>query len=326
MNRMSKEELARFFASKDSTVLSFEERGPYGDSSYNGNWSGYIPGFFMWKLGAKNVSEIFAGSGSTSDIAKDMGVNYIGIDINPNPKRQDILSMNILDDSIELPKEFYDADICFLHPPYPSINNVRYAGKMYQANDEIFSQDIQNMSWEKGMNAVNHAILRGYNSLPRGSYEVVMVGEIRSKGCYKSMFQQLAIPGELFQTYVKIQHNTMSGRNGINYGTNPRALTAHEMIAVIKKASGFELAYVIPKEYCLDLRDTNMATWIDVVSTAVGQCNKTFGNEDIYHLLQGHKKCSTNSNYKAKVRQKLQELEHIGVIHDAGRGFWTKAA
>ena len=323
---MRKEDIIKAFMANDSTVLSFPDRGPWGDKTYNGNWSGYVPGFFMWKLGARRVSEIFAGSGSTSDIAKDMGIDYVGIDINPNPSRDNIISMNILDDNMELPKEFYNADICFLHPPYPSINDVRYAGKMYQADETIFSQDIQNMSWEEGMKAVNHAMIRGYNSLPRGSFEVAMVGEIRSKGQYRSMLHELAIPGELFQTYVKMQHNTASGFKGRSYGKNQRALTAHEMIVVIKKASGFELAYVVPKEYRIDIRNSKMATWLDIVSAAVGESSNTFSNEEIYHLVEGHKKSQNNSNYKAKVRQKLQELEHIGVIHDAGRGYWQKAA
>lgn len=323
---MNREEIERVLAANDSTVLSFPNRGPWGSNTYNGSWSGYVPAFFMWKLGATRVSEIFAGSGTTSDVAMDMGIEYVGIDINPNPVRDNIVSMNILDDDIELPQGFYNADICFLHPPYPSINDVRYAGKMYQASEEIFQQDIQNMSWEEGMKAVNHAVLRGYNSLPKGSFEVVMVGEIRSKGQYRSMLHELVIPGELFQSYVKMQHNTASGFRGRNYRKSQRALTAHEMIAVIKKASGFELAYVMPKEYRMDIRDSQMATWLDVVSAAVGESKKTFSNEEIYHLIEGHGKCRNNSNYKAKVRQKLQELEHLGIIHDAGRGYWQKVA
>lgn len=323
---MEREEIIKVLQQNDSTVLSFPDRGPWGSSGYNGNWSGYIPGFFMWKLGAKKVSEIFAGSGTTSDIAKDMGVGYIGVDLNPHPAKSDIISMNILDDSIELPSEFYDADICFLHPPYPSINDVRYAGKMYQASNTLQKQDIQNMTWEDGMNAVNHAIIRGYNSLPKGSFEVVMVGEIRSNGQYRSMMHELAIPGELFQTYVKMQHNTASGYKNKKYGHNQRALTAHEMIAVIKKPGGFEFAYVIPKEYQFDIRDCKMSTWLDVVSTAVKELNQIFSNEEIYRLVEGHRKALSNKNYKAQVRQKLQELEHIGIIHDAGRGYWKKSA
>ena len=60
------------------------------------------------------------------------------------------------------------------------------------------------------MRCVNHAVLRAFNAMPTGAYEVCLVGEIRSKGQYRSMMQNLAIPGILHQTFIKLQHNTVS--------------------------------------------------------------------------------------------------------------------
>ena len=190
---MTKNEILMELAKHDSTVLSFPNRGPWGDSRYRGNCSGWIPAFFINKFNAKNVAEIFAGSGTTSDVCKDLGVSYCGIDLNPNPVRNDIISMDILNDSIELPDAFYEADMMFLHPPYPSIHDVRYSNAMWKDTTGVAERDIQNMSWEQGMMAVNHAVLRGYNALPAGAYEVILVGEIRSKGGYRSMLQNLGL-------------------------------------------------------------------------------------------------------------------------------------
>ena len=307
------------------TVLSFPNRGPWGDSRYRGNCSGWIPAFFINKYKVQKLAEVFAGSGTTYDVCKDMGVRYVGIDLNPNPTRDGIISMDILDDSVDLPDGFYDADMVFLHPPYPSINDVRYAGNMWKDIDGRGRlRDIQEMSFENGMNAVNHAVLRAYNAMPAGSYEVCLVGEIRSHGQYRSMIQNLAIPGILHQTFVKLQHNTVSGRRTYS-SNNDYALTGHEMIAVIKKPSGYELAFVMPKRYSMDIRDSQMATWKDVVMAAVRNMGGTGNNSDIYAALENHKKVSCNPNWKAKVRQTLQVLSKNGLVVHVAEGQWRAA-
>ena len=319
---MNRDEIIRAVSAADNTVLSFPTRGPWGSSSYRGNCSGFIPAYFIWKYNAKSVAEIFAGSGTTSDVCKDMGVAYKGIDLNPNPTRSDIITMNILDDSMELPDEFYSADMCFLHPPYPSINNVHYSTGMWKGNAQQISQDIQEMSWEKGMQAVNHAIMRGYNALQPGAYEIVLVGEIRSKGQYRSMMADLIRPTALHQTFVKLQHNCVSDRGGNTYSNSDRALTGHEMIAVFKKPSGYEIAYVVPHEYKLDIRDSQMATWKDVLSSVMRKLGREATLEEIYAEVENNKKAQSNPNWKAKVRQTLQ----YGCYRNTQRGCWAMAA
>ena len=317
---MDKNEIFRIVSGADNTVLSFPERGPWGSSSYRGNCSGFIPAYFIWKYGINFVSEIFAGSGTTSDVCRDLGIPYIGIDLNPNPVRKNIRSMDILDDSMELPEEFYEADMCFLHPPYPGINMVRYSTGMWKGNADQVSRDIQEMSYKEGMKAVNHAVMRAYNSLQPGGYEVVLVGEIRSKGEYYSMLSDLVRPTKLHQTFVKLQHNCVSNRSGNGYSKSDRALTGHEMIAVFKKASGYEIAYVIPKEYKLDIRDSENATWSDVIHSVMWNL-KDASLEEIYNEVKHSRKAlrTGNNNVEAKIRQTLQR----GNYNNYARGRWA---
>lgn len=185
-------------------------------------------------------------------------------------------------------------------------------------------RDIQEMNFEDGMKAVNHAVLRAYNAMPAGSYEVCLVGEIRAKGEYRSMMQNLAIPGILHQTFIKLQHNTVSGRRTYS-GSSDFALTGHEMIAVIKKPSGYELAFVMPKRYSMDIRDSQMATWKDVVMAAVRNLGGASNNEEIYAALEHHAKAAANVNWKAKIRQTLQKLAQSGLITHVGTGQWAAA-
>lgn len=329
---MNKDELLRIVSEKaDTTVLSFEERGPFGDAKYRGNFSGFIPASLIYRYRAKSVSEIFAGSGTTSDVCKCLNLPYIGIDLNPIPVRSDIVSMDILDYSEDLPDGFYTADLQILHPPYPSINGVHYSDHMWKDTTGISKRDIQEMNWEKGMDAINKAVMRGFLAMPKGSYQAVVIGDVRrkinGKSTFKSMLADLCIPGELEQLLVKMQHHTVSGRN--NQYTKQRSffLIEHEFIAVIKKPSGYEISYVVPKRYTSDIRDSvSSATWKDVVFAVLSNLGKEASLEQIYEEIKGHKKTQNNPlNWKAKVRQVLQQLGSSGLAINTQRGYWAIA-
>lgn len=118
----------------NGTVLSFPERGPWGSSSYRGNFSGWIPAAIIYRYGAGSVSEIFAGGGTTSDLCRDLEIPYCGIDLNPAPVRNNILTMDIMDEESELPDAFYEADLQMIHPPYPCINHLHVSNEtLYNA-------------------------------------------------------------------------------------------------------------------------------------------------------------------------------------------------
>lgn len=326
---MRREEIFNIVSNNfNGTILSAPERGPWGNSNYRGNCSGWIPAAIIYRYGIESVAEIFAGGGTTSDLCKDLGIKYVGVDINPTPVRNDIVSMNILDNDVELPELFYQADLQFLHPPYPSINDVRYCNNMWKGNDTLAKQDIQNMSWKDGMNAINKAILRGYTAMPSGSYQAILVGDIRSKGQFRSMMSELAIPGEMVQVLIKAQHNTVSGRNGSTYGGSKRNFffLEHEYVVVIKKPSGYEVAYVIPKEYRLDIRDSVMASWDDVIMTAMRKLNYINGLDNLYREIDGHKKCKDNPHWKEKLRQRIRVLCDKGLLLSKERGCYQLAS
>ena len=145
---MTKAEILRELENHTGTILSFPERGPWGSSRYRGSCSGWIPAFFINKFHVSHMAEVFAGSGTTYDVCKDMNVVYTGIDLNPNPPRNGIQTMDILDDSMDLPDGFYHADMVFLHPPYPSINGIHYSGAMWKDTIGCAKSDIQEMDFE----------------------------------------------------------------------------------------------------------------------------------------------------------------------------------
>lgn len=292
------------------TVLSYPERDPHGfkwgSPSYNGNCTGKIPLGFIDKFGAKSVFEMYAGSGTLSDVCKDYGIKYCGVDLNPNPVRNNIVPMDLCDLSQDFPVDIYDADFIFQHPVYPGINRIKYAGSAWNDMAGHFKErDIQNLPFYEGMAKVNMATMRAYSAMQPGAFMAILVGEIRTNGKYYSMFQNLALPGEFYQSYIKLQYNTWSDRKCI-YSNSSRALTGHEMIAVIRKPSGYEIAYVIPKEYIMDIRDSETATWRDVVVSVLRKFGNMASLQSIYSEIEGHKKCNRNPHWQAKVRQVLQ--------------------
>lgn len=325
---MKKEDIIKYLQKhSNGTVLSFPDRNnEWGDSSYRGNFSGWIPATLIYRYGANSVSEIFSGSGTTSDVCKDFGIPFCGIDLNPNPVRKDIIAGNVLE--MELPASFYTADLQILHPPYPSINGIHYSNNMWIDTNNVSSADIQEMNWEDGMAAINKAILKGYMAMPKGSYQAIVVGDIRrkidGKSTFYSMLKDLNLCGELCQILVKMQHNTVSGRDNNKYSRKlPFFLIEHEYVVIQKKNSGYEISIVCPQKYKQDIRDSVViATWKDVVYAAMKELNSESKLETIYEQLSEHKKSKANCHYKAKIRQTLQQLQQEELVINTSRGMW----
>ena len=323
---MNKDEIFRRAAQCSGTVLSFPDRGEWGDSRYRGNFSGWIPATLIYRYGSNSVSEIFAGGGTTSDLCRDLGIPYIGIDLNPNPVRQDIVSMDILSEE-ELPDLFYQSDLQILHPPYPEIQHITYANQMYNAEQSVAGRDIQQMSWKDGMAAINKAIMKGYAAMQPGSYQAYVIGDIRRKidgrSVFRSMMADIVMPGELQQVLIKMQHNTWSGRKGGNYGKCSFFLIEHEYVVVVKKPSGYEIAFLMPERHHIDIRDAAMATWKDVVMAVIRKTGAV-DLDTVYKAVDGRKKAQ-NAHWKEKVRQTLQKLVADGLCVRTARGQYAVA-
>lgn len=91
---MNKKDIVKVLEANDSTILSFSERGPWGDRKYRGNCSGYVQAFLIWRYKIQKIAELFAGSGTGYDVAKDMGIQYVGADLNPTPVRPGIIQVD----------------------------------------------------------------------------------------------------------------------------------------------------------------------------------------------------------------------------------------
>ena len=315
---MKKKQIIRKLQESDSTVLSFPDRGPWGDRKYRGNCSGYIQASLIWKYQVKKLAELFAGSGTGSDVARDMGIAYVGADLNPNPVRANILVCDAIKDDV--PDEFRDADMVFMHPPYSELIKIPYAGNMWKdPTGELSKSDLGQMPWDKFMKMLNGVVMKYYSAMAPGAKMSVLMGNVRRNGRYYSMMKDIVVPGELVQTLVKIQHNCISG--GRQYSNRNFYPTDHEDILVIKKPEGYLIVFKAPVAKKLDIRDSKSATWKDVVQAVLHSLGRNATLSEIYQAIEGHEKCRNNENWRAKVRQTLQ----MGNFRHVDDGVWAAA-
>lgn len=317
---MKKEEIIKILQQNDSTVLSFPERGPWGESKYRGNCSGFIQAFLIWKYQVQKFAELFAGSGTGSDVCKDMEVDYIGADLNPNPLRHNILSVNAVTDDV--PDEFYGADMVFMHPPYGAEIKIPYAGSMWKDTANLSQYDLGQMQWDKFMKQLNAIVMKYYAAMEPGSRMSILMGDVRRNGLH-SMFNDIVKPGELEQIIIKMQHNTVSQKNWQSYGGFKKFVPlVHEYILVLKKLAPYLIQYQLPMKHDIDIRDSKSATWKDVVFAAMSKLKRS-NLDAIYAEINGHEKTKTNPNWKACVRRTLQESNCFAPVE---RGVWALAA
>ena len=316
---MEKNEIIKRLKENDSTVLSFPDRGPWGDSKYRGNCSGWYQAFLIWKYKVKKFAELFAGSGTGYDVAKDMEINYIGADLNPLAVRPGIICVNAVTDPV--PVEFANADFVFMHPPYGAEIKIPYAGSMYPDPTGILSKsDLGQMPWDKFMVSLNQIVMRYFSAMEGGARMGILMGDVRRKGLH-SMLTDIVKPGELEQVIIKMQHNTCSG--GRSYSSKNFVPIVHEYILVLKKTFPYILDFQVPLKKKLDVRDSNSATWRDVVFAVLKKLGKNASLASIYSEIEGHAKAEKNPHWRDKVRQVLQMYPDFV---SESRGIWSLAA
>ena len=79
--------------------------------------------------------------------------------------------------------------------------------------------------------------------------------------------------------------------------------------------------FQLPQKHEIDIRDSDTATWADVVYAVVKDKGRVSLTE-IYSAIEGHKKCQKNPNWQAKIRQTLQNYPMFTSVE---RGVWQAA-
>lgn len=285
------------------SIISYPNRGHWGDSSYRGNTSGHvikdlIQHFYPNSKPQKFV-EIFSGGGTGKDVAIDLGIkNSIHLDLNNG--------WNALTDDIP-----YGSDFIFSHPPYWNIVS-------YQKYNGNHPDDLSlNNSYEEFIYKLDLVNAKIYQSLINGGRHAFLIGDVRKKGKYYSVIKDMTWFGDLESHIIKTQHNCFSDNK--NYARKNFIPIVHEHLLVFRKNEVWKVKLKRTKTETFDLRQFKNITWRDLIQGALEWLGGKANLDQIYGVVKDSKKTINNNHWKAKVRQTLQLHDNFKSI---SRGVW----
>lgn len=285
------------------SIVSYPERGKYGNNRYRGNCSGKLIEDIIKQYKLEGLSDFMVGSGTTEDVVKEYGLRGTFADLN---RGYDMMSMDI-------PER---AENIIWHPPYHSM--IQYSDSMYSSKEvekiyglsaeTIASHDLSRCkSWEEFIEALNYCMMKQFASLEKGGRMFTLMGDMKKNGVLYSMLTDIAKPGTLEQIIIKQQHNCVSDGRQYNGKFVP---IVHEYLMVTRKDSDLIIPVATTIKRQVDLRDCLSASWRDVLIAILKERKQTT-LEEIYSQLQGRKKISQNQHWQEKVRQTLQNEKYF---------------
>ena len=287
------------------SVVSYPDRGSYGNNKYRGNCSGRLIADLIDQYKLHSLSDYMVGGGTTEDVCKVKNIPGTFLDLN---RGFDMMTMDIP----ERPENI------FWHPPYGGM--IIYSDKMYKAQDIInrygFDPRVNDLSrakdWNDFVRKMNYCMLKQFSSLEKGGRMFVLMGDWKQKGKLYSMLCDIAKPGTLEQIIIKMEHNCVSDSK--QYSNLNFVPICHEYVMVVRKDAAMIIPVSMAKKMSMDMRDTKSATWRDVVAAILEDAGRPMTLEEIYKAVEGHKRCEANPNFwKDKIRQTLREypLKHV---------------
>lgn len=272
-----------------NSVVSYKDRGSYGDYSYRGNCTGRIIKDLIMQFypnsKPKKFIEIFSGGGTGQDVAKELNIsNSLHLDL--------INGWDALVD--EIPS---GSDIIFSHPPYWDIIKYQNQRNNYDCND-LSNQ----MSYEEFIKKLNKVNAKIYCSLVNGGRHAILIGDVRKQGKYYSIIKDMAWYGDLESHIIKIQHNCNSDGRNYNGSFIP---IKHEHLLVFRKNQIWIVNIKQTIEGKANILHSNTATWRDIVQAAIESLNGKATIEELYKILKYSKKAKNNNFVREKIRQTL---------------------
>ena len=291
------------------SVMSFPERGNYGDSKGRGNTSGYIIKELIQHFNPRLFVDACEGSGTSKDVCKEMGIEYVGLDLY---KGQDFTKDYIL---TQLPRP---ADICFTHPPYHDM--IAYSGSVY--GKEILTGDTSHCrNVEEFISKSQVMLMNQREATKEGGIYCTLIGDQRGgslgKGnfrSYQSDFIQMMPKEELLSVAIKLQHNCMSDTRVYNGSFIP---IMHEYLLIWKKRA--KSLFAISFDIASELQSRVATNWRNAIRIVMMKLQKADLNTIYYEIEKvASNLIANNPNYKAKIRQQLQK--HYNNVE---RGVWS---
>ncbi|ACQ51254.1 DNA modification methylase (plasmid) [Clostridium botulinum] len=275
-----------------TSIAEYFARGKYGSNSWRGNCSGLLIKDILLHYNIKEFCDPMLGSGTSLDVAKDLNIKCLGMDLNPK-----FGGFNIIKD--EFPKSF---EFMFLHPPYYVFKGSKmpvYSGNQWGnvAHIDDGSHMHDKNQFTKWFNTV---LYKSYLALKKGGRIALLVGDSRFKSDYYSMFKEMNVYGKIENVIIKKQYNCVS--DNIKYA-NKFIPIQHEYLVIIKKDQELIIPCTIVKKRIFSMLDVEQITWRSLIQNIIEYLGGKTTREEIYNMVIKSKKAKNNNNIKAKIRQ-----------------------
>jgi hypothetical protein len=204
------------------SVVSYPNRGPWGDSRYRGNCSGHLVKDLILRFKCQSVFDPAEGSGTVRDVVtginkyRNKNIYFEGRDLK---KGWDILTC-------ELPEKQFD--MVFYHPPYHNI--IKYSDD---------PKDLSNChTIEEFERKLNQSTEKLFQTIKPGGIIAILIGDKRKNGQYYPLLRTLLTNqniGQLKAVIIKLQYNCSSD-NRTYSSNNPFLIPIkHEYCIVFQK-------------------------------------------------------------------------------------------
>jgi hypothetical protein len=209
-----------------TSIVSYPDRGPWGDNRYPGNSSGYLLIDLCATYAPRTVLDPMEGGGTSRDVCADMGIAYQGFDLHSG--------VDSLHDEIGGPSTHstgsgqagsgHGYDLIFWHPPYHDM--------------KIYSDDPRDLSRAGSLAAFGAMLRAGYwrffECLAPGGRLAILIGDLRRRGRYEPLTADVARldRNHLAGIIVKAQHNVSSNRTQYGGAFVP---ILHETLTIFRR-------------------------------------------------------------------------------------------
>lgn len=293
-----------------TSIVSYPERGEGGNNRYRGNCSPKLIEDLICFFKPHEICDYMCGSGTTKAAADSCGIGSHLYDLHSG---FDLMSC-------EIPER---PEFIFWHPPYWDI--VLYSDVMYKAADVEnkygFDPRLADLSrikdWDRFVAAMNYAMMKQFTALERGGRMAVLMGDIKKRGKLYSMISEIIKPGTLENIVIKAQHNCFSDRTQYSGSFIP---ILHEYVMIVRKDAALMIPILTTKRTEMDIRDMRGATWRDIIASVFEESRGSLALDEVYALVQEHKRAKESKFWRDKVRQTLNSYPQT--FERDGLGKW----
>lgn len=299
-----------------TSVLSFPDRGKWGNNRWRGNCSGWVYHHLFTEVRRpKLFVDPCVGGGTSVEVANELQITAVGLDLHSG--------FNLLKDSL-LDAVGQPADMVVSHFPYHDM--IVYSGDVWgQPHPDDLSRCV---SVEDFIEKSHLALVNQREATAPGGLYGTIIGDLRRQGAYYSFQSEFIarMPGnELKAVLIKAQHNVQSDQK--NYGRMGMPKIMHEYVILWEKPARVQVSLLSTLAQMANQANNRLqSTWRVVVKEALVALGGEADLSELYAKVEGSaaSKVSRNDNWKAKVRQVL--TTNPEVFAQTENGHWKIAA